>query len=124
MKKTLIILSTIFAFSSIAFAEGFRSNDAQTAAAGGFVSTEKSITVAQALTLPDDAWVILEGYIKKQTAKEKYLFSDSTGSVTIEIDKDKWRGLSVGPDDKVRITGEVDRGFRRIEIEVKQISKL
>ena len=82
-------------------------------------------TVAAAKALPDDSKVMLEGHIVKKTGHERYEFKDASGTVTVEIDDDDWRGLSVNAQDKVRIEGEVEhkRG-RAVEIDVNRIVKL
>ncbi len=65
-------------------------------------------TVAEAKEMPDESYVVLQGYIESSLGGEEYMFKDDSGSIKIEIDDDDWRGLSVGPDDKVEIQGEVD----------------
>ena len=91
---------------------------------GGYTgSGAQAVSVAEALKMPDDAWVTLTGKIDRQLGEEKYQFSDASGSITVEIDDEDWRGLSVGPDDIVVIQGEVDKEFTRREIDVKYISK-
>ena len=65
----------------------------------------------------------LEGKIEKQLGHEKYQFSDGTGTIVLDIDDKRWRGLTVGPEDTVVITGELDKDFTSLEIEVKKIVK-
>ena len=73
----------------------------------------------------DDTFVVLQGYVDKSLGDERYLFRDETGTIQIEIEDKKFRGLTVYPDDFVQISGEVDKGlFSTTEIEVKNISKL
>jgi uncharacterized protein (TIGR00156 family) len=74
--------------------------------------------------LPDDAKVVLQGYILSHIRSDHYLFQDDTGSITVEIDNDNWRGLTVSPADRVEIHGEVDRDLLTLEIEVEYIRKL
>ena len=91
---------------------------------GGYTGpTIASVSVAEALKLGDDAPVVLQGKIEKNLGGEKYLFTDNTGSVTIEIDDDDWRGLSVNEKDTVEIRGEVDKDFMNFEIDVDSITK-
>ena len=88
-------------------------------------SLSQSITsVQEAMTLRDDAYVKMRGKIVKHSHKDKYIFSDGTGDITIEIDKDKWRGLSVDADDLVEIVGEVDKDWNSVEIDVDYITKV
>lgn len=91
----------------------------------GFIDpTMTVITVAQAKKMKDDTSVILRGNIEKRIKGDDYLFRDSSGSIKIDIDDDKWNGLTVGPNDTVEIVGEVDKGWTKTEIDVKHIAKM
>jgi uncharacterized protein (TIGR00156 family) len=72
----------------------------------------------------DDTPVVLRGTITRSLGDEKYMFADDTDSVIIEIDHHRWAGLSISPEDTVEITGEVERDFRRVEIDVSKITKV
>jgi len=92
---------------------------------GGYTGPGANITtVEEALKLRDDSPVTLRGKIERFLGNEKYLFSDITGSITIEIDNDIWRNITVNENDPVEIQGEIDRNFRRVEVEVQRIRKL
>ena len=82
------------------------------------------ITVEQVQSLSDDANIVLQGNIEKSLGGEDYLFKDHTGTITVEIDAVVWGGLSVGPADKVEISGEVDKDWFSVKAEVKSIRKL
>ncbi|MDD4557053.1 MAG: NirD/YgiW/YdeI family stress tolerance protein [Alphaproteobacteria bacterium] len=82
-----------------------------------------SITVQEALKLSDDTPVVLVGKIEKSLGNEKYVFTDESGKITIEIDDEDWKGLTVGADDVVEIRGEVDKDFTSIEIDVDSVVK-
>jgi uncharacterized protein (TIGR00156 family) len=84
----------------------------------------EAITVADAKNLRDDSPVVLRGKIERFLGDEKYLFSDDSGTITVEIDNRLWTGLSVNQNDIVEISGEVDKDFRGIEIEVSGINKV
>ena len=125
MKK--VLLSSVLVLSL--FGAGFQ--DAKTPANqenyGGFTGPQAqgANTVAGALKAWDDTMVTLKGNIIRQVAHEKYEFKDSTGVIIVEIDDDKWYGLSVGPNDVVEIYGEVDSEiYRKNEIDVKFIKKV
>jgi len=82
------------------------------------------LCVAQ-IILPNDAPVLLQGKILKSLGNEKYLFSDNSETITIEIDDKLWGELSVGENDTVEISGEVDKErFSKVEIEVNGIKKV
>ncbi|MDR1050793.1 MAG: NirD/YgiW/YdeI family stress tolerance protein [Deltaproteobacteria bacterium] len=131
MKKTLFPLALLaaLAFMTAAPDQAAAQNagggfQGETRAGGGFVGpASQAMTVADAKNLADDRWVVLTGKIERQVGREEYLFSDATGTVTVEIDDKVWRGLTVGPEDVVKIEGEVDRDFTNFEIEVKNIGK-
>ena len=84
-------------------------------------SAVAATSVKQALELKDDTYVTLRGNITEHLGGDKYMFSDGTGSIKVEIDDEDWHGLSVGPKDTVEIYGEVDKGWTKIEIDVDAI---
>ncbi len=132
MKKVLIssVLALALAGSLNAaggFNAGTNANANVNANVGGFTGPGAAAvnTVQGALNAYDDTIVTLTGKITRQVAHEKYEFSDSTGTIIIEIDDDEWYGVQVGPNDTVQIRGEVDsKTFRRNEIDVKFITKV
>ncbi len=76
-------------------------------------SAHKTIgSVADILKNPiDDQPVVLRGYLTKQVGKEKYMFSDGTGEIRVEIDAKDFRGLTVDDKTRVEIIGEVEKDF-------------
>lgn len=92
---------------------------------GGFVSgNETIVTVKQVNEMRDDVPVIVKGKIVQRMGDEKFLFEDGTGSITVEIDDDAWRGQTVTATDVVKLYGDVDRGIFKTEIDVDYIEKL
>jgi uncharacterized protein (TIGR00156 family) len=81
-------------------------------------------TVADAKNLRDNTPVILQGKIERFLGDEKYLFSDDSGSIVIEIDNRVWGNLSIDHNDVIEIDGEIDRDFRGNEVEVRTIRKI
>ena len=79
-------------------------------------------SVAEALKLNDDTPVVLVGQIEKSLGDEKYLFKDASGSVTVEIDNEDWRGVTVTPKDTIVIQGEIDKDFFKTEIDVDSVA--
>ncbi|AOM39488.1 YgiW/YdeI family stress tolerance OB fold protein [Xenorhabdus hominickii] len=123
MKKTLsaIIIGTL-SFGALAQQGGFISPNNTDYTQGGFKGpTSDLISVSQAKSLRDDAWIILEGNIVKQAGHELYEFRDSSGIVYVDIDDKRWLGQTVTPTDKVRIEGEVDKDWNSVKIDVKTI---
>lgn len=126
MKKT-VIATIIAVSSSIASAQYLGPQDGQNSSNGGYQGPSLSQTVTSvkdAMSLRDDAYIKMRGKIVKHSHKDKYIFRDATGDITIEIDKDKWRGLSVNENDLVEIVGEVDKDWNSVEIDVDYITKV
>jgi uncharacterized protein (TIGR00156 family) len=109
---TLLIVVLTFGGSILYAQDGYRGPSAN------------AVTVEAAKGMMDDYPVTLRGKIERFLGDEKYLFADDSGSIIVEIDDRLWRGFSVDQNDVVEITGEVDKGFTRIEIEVSSIRKL
>ncbi len=80
-------------------------------------------TVAQVSQLRDETPVVLMGKIDNALGDEKYQFSDSTGTIVVEIDNDKWNHVQVTPNDTVQIRGEVDKGWFASEVDVDEVIK-
>jgi uncharacterized protein (TIGR00156 family) len=92
---------------------------------GGFVGGKETIvTVKQVSEMRDDVPVIVQGHILQRVGDEKYLFEDNTGSMTVEIDDDDWRGQTITPADTVKLYGEVDRGIFKTEIDIDYVEKI
>ncbi len=128
MKKISVsVLMAVLAIGS-ASAE-FQGPDAPQAVAtnpkGGFVSgAETIVTIKQVNEMRDDVPVIVKGKIVQRMGDEKYLFEDGTGSITVEIDDDSWRGQTISPNDTVKMYGEVDRGIFTTEIDIDYVEKM
>jgi uncharacterized protein (TIGR00156 family) len=82
------------------------------------------IAVKQALSLKDQTPVQLKGFVEKALGDEKYQFRDSTGTITVEIDDELWRGQPISAKTPVTLIGEVDIDYRpakRVEIDVDSV---
>lgn len=116
----LTALALILGLSGEALAQGGFSQQA----AGGYTGPAAPVvTVAEAQKLGDDTPVVMTGKIEKNLGGEKYLFTDKTGSITIEIDNEDWKGISVNEKDTVEIRGEIDKDFTNREVDVDTIIK-
>ena len=116
-KNTVCVVFMLVVFVCLAGAEGWR---------GGGYTGPSSIdisSVTDVKNMPHDTDVVLEGKIESYQGNEKYLFTDGSDTITLEIDNDVWNGIEVGPNDTVIIYGEVDKKFQRLEIEVERIEK-
>ncbi|MDR0354309.1 MAG: YgiW/YdeI family stress tolerance OB fold protein [Deltaproteobacteria bacterium] len=116
-----LFVSVVFLAAQAMAQEGFQ-GPSNPAAAGGFKGPGITVsTVQQALQMRDDAYVILQGNITQHLGKDRYLFQDSTNQITVDIDNNKWNGVTVTPTDRVEIRGEIDKDFMNIEVDVDSI---
>ena len=126
MKTKLLMTTLALVASSSVFAQGFSDNTAQKQA--GFSGPTQGIsTVKQVLDsglFSDDMPVTLVGRIKASLGGEMYLFADSTGEVTVEIDHDKWLGQSATPTTTVQIVGEIDKEMSGVKVDADAIKVL
>lgn len=91
---------------------------------GGFVGPGPTLTTAKHVaSMRDKTKVFLRGNIIQHLGKDKFVFQDETGKVTLEIDDEEWEGQTVSPQDTVEIYGEVDKDWNSVEIDVKRIVK-
>ena len=120
MKK--FALATLLALSTSAAFAGFNGNNAQVGFQGG--NQVQQLTVKQALSAQDGSVISLVGNITQQINNDEYLFTDGADQIQVEIKNRAWRGLNVGPQDKIRVYGRVDNdAFQRTEVEVFRVEK-
>lgn len=108
---SIIAITTGLAFSTITVAEytGPGANSAET-------------NLANIVKNPvDDQEVRLEGHIVKKIGKERYLFSDGSNQVEIELDDDDLPKQGLNDKQKVVIYGEVDKHRKGFEIDVDRV---
>ena len=121
--ETLLKKGSLMATVLLSAAVILLSGDAYARNAGGFNGPGPDlVTVKEALSMGDDARVSLKGNIVKNLGDEEYTFQDATGTIEVEIDDDIWRGRTVGPEDVVIISGEVDKDWRSTTIDVSSLS--
>ena len=83
-----------------------------------------TVSVAQAKDLKDDSKVIIKGQLVKSLGNEKYEFKDATGSMTVDIDNDKWSGKAVNANTRVTLVGEIDVDHfpkKSVEVDVDEV---
>lgn len=131
VKKTFALAAIVALMSAPAFAAntqgGFSGPGAPASQqqAGGFSGPNSSVTTVDAAKrLQDDAPVTLRGNIIQQNSDDDYTFKDSTGTISVDIDRKHWNGVNVTPSDVVEIVGEVDKDKKGVEIDVKQLQKV
>lgn len=71
----------------------------------------------------DDQMVLLRGKITKKLKKDRYEFTDSTGTMRVEIDDKYFYNVQVTDKTVVEIYGEVDKHFMKSpEVDVKRLT--
>jgi uncharacterized protein (TIGR00156 family) len=115
IKRNAIILSSIIAFSIPLTAQAQYVGP----------STQKApMTVADVLKNPvDDQDVVLRGHLIKKVGNEKYLFSDGTGEIRVDIEAEDFPVQKIDDKTLIVIRGEVENDFLKSpEIDVEMIS--
>ena len=123
MKKicTLAVLS-VFAYSS-AFAGGNMHNNMNhnnmnhnNGMTNATITTvvepvmDTVVTVSQIPSMGDDQNVVMTGYLIEDLGEKMYVFQDSTGTITVEIEPVILGEMVIMPDTKMKIKGQVDKG--------------
>lgn len=67
-------------------------------------------TVAQLRQARVGSYATVEGRIVAHQRQNYYSFRDASGEIRVEIEPALWQNRKIGPDDKVRLVGEVDQG--------------
>jgi uncharacterized protein (TIGR00156 family) len=69
-------------------------------------------SVAEILKNPvDDQAVVLRGFILRQVGNEKYIFSDGTAEIRVDIDNKLFPLEKIDDKVKVELRGEVEKDF-------------
>lgn len=123
MKKVLftafvLVISTTFAPAFAQF-QGASSP-------GGFTgpgAANRTNTVADILKNPiDDQRVTLQGKVTRHIGGDKYMFTDGTGEIRVDIDDHQFPPQPINEKTTVVIMGEVDSDFmQHLEIDVKSM---
>ena len=111
---TLLILGGIIVSSGVVFA-GHET---------GRACNIKQMSISEALKKNDDEKVTIKGNIVNKISSDKYTFKDSTGSMVVDIDNDKWSGISSDTKDMLELTGEIERKNNSVELDVDMVKKV
>ena len=114
MKKLLASTLTLLAFCGCAFAgtNGFRDG------------ISAVLTVSEALKLNDNSYVTIRGTVVDRLSDDEYTFKDSTGTITVEIDNDKWLGHNYKVNEKLELTGEIEKDTNKTRLDVHKIKRI
>lgn len=125
ISRHLFLASLLAMFLAAPALAGFEGPGAQ--AGGGFQGPGTDVpnaTVQQVKNMADDSVVSMTGNITSKVTgtKDKYIFRDASGEMTVEIGHKRFGGQTVTPANTVRLVGKVDKDFgRAVEVDVKQI---
>jgi uncharacterized protein (TIGR00156 family) len=86
--------------------------------AGGEMSVKDLLATAQ-----DNVKMCLKGYIIKRISHDKYVFTDGTGEVVVEIDNKNMPQEQITPKTLIKLYGKVDKDYfpSKIEVDVKSV---
>lgn len=84
----------------------------------------QTTTVAQVANARPGSYVTLTGNIVNHQREDYFTFRDATGDIRVEIDDEDFGGRKVAPETRVRLTGEIETGFRGRYIDVDTIEIL
>jgi uncharacterized protein (TIGR00156 family) len=80
-----------------------------------------SISIAQAQAAPDDSKVVITALLVQQLDSEHYLFRDSSGQLTVEIDHELLGQVKLAPNASLRIYGEMDQDENPPQLKAKTV---
>ncbi len=81
-------------------------------------------TVAQLRQARVGSYATVEGRIVAHQRENYFSFRDGSGEIRVEIEPGVWQNRKVGPDDKVRLVGEVEQGSAGRYLWVKTLEPL
>lgn len=71
-------------------------------------AAQNSVSVAEAKQLSDETAVTLSGVIVRKMHEDHFELQDSSGVITLEVDRELWRPMNLKKGDQVKVIGEVD----------------
>jgi uncharacterized protein (TIGR00156 family) len=115
-----------FLFAIVAMTLGPTISETAHAQYTGPSATVALTTVTAILKAPvEDQDVVLTGVLLKKLSKDKYIFSDGSDQIRVEIDSKYMLNLTLDEKTRVEIRGEVEKDFLESpEIDVKMIRVL
>ena len=118
MKHTILAVSLSLLMTSSAYAGFIGPRDER----------EVASTVQTAVASGNDTTCVLEGNIVRHTEKNRYVFQDKSGTMTVDIPHHVFGQVDVTPQDTVRLTGELgkkkDAAHPDIHLRVRYVEKI
>lgn len=73
----------------------------------------------------DDQYALLQGKIVSHDKGKNYTFADDSGSMSVEISSKRFpEGQTISAEQRVELSGKLDKGWNKTEFEVKEIRLL
>lgn len=120
MNKTVIATIAVLAIAPT-FAMAKDHHHAQSSVQfNGPVTVEKVDALIKDSNMFTEKNVVVEGNLLRQTRADKFIFSDGSGEIVVELDDDIHLASPIDHTTKVRLFGEFEGGSKP-EIEVEQI---
>ena len=126
MKKSLFLIGAMIFLASSAFADfnGPTSYPANQGFQGGGYTSNTVSSIKDVQNMYDEQTATVRGNIVSRISDDKYLFKDATGEMVVEIDYKYWAGLQVNEKDVLELTGEVDREYNAVKLDVFMVKKV
>ena len=67
------------------------------------------------------SYITVTGHIVGHQRGDYFTFRDKTGEIRVEIEDSVWQNRQIGPETRVRLLAEVDRGFAGRYLWVKSL---
>lgn len=122
-------IAAIAAFAAALPAQAFADDDDhehenRCSVEAGYTGPVAKISIQDALKAKEDTNVIVEGKIVKQTGRKTFVIADQSGQADAKISRRDFCGQKIGPDDTVRIYGEIDVKNGKTVIDADALVKL
>ena len=72
----------------------------------------------------DNSYVTIQGNIVRRISGDNYTFKDSTGTITVEIDHNKWNGITADSSDLLELSGEIEKDFTSTKLDVETVKRI
>ena len=111
LKTLSLAICAVIATTSLSANAAFISTTPQATQVQGndhYPTHKVNTTVADKILWKDDQQFFLKGKITKQLKKDKFLFTDGTGEVVLEIDDEDWDGVDIQQDEEFIVKAQVD----------------
>ncbi len=122
LKIPTLTMTGFLALSGAAYGQYIGPSDVKTSPKSSYSPSNVAVIKANA---KDEQKISLEGRITRKLDAEKYMFSDGTGEIRIEIDDDEFPKTPINAETKVKIEGEVDiHNSKNADIDVDRLTIL